>query len=418
MTERLLQFIWQFQYFNKGELKTTAGEDLQIISPGNYNTNQGPDFSDARIRIDSTILAGSVELHILSKDWKRHGHGEDRNYDNVILHVVWDDNGATNHIPVLELKTRVQGTLLERYEELMVAKGFIPCENSIAATEQVIWKSWISRLIAERLEKKAGVIENILKQNKYDWEDTCWRLIARNFGMKINGDAFEAVAQTIPIAILARHKQQVIQLEALLLGQAGLLSGKFNDAYPIMLQKEYRFLASKYSLKPVKFPVHFLRMRPAGFPTIRLAQLAMLIKDTDRLFSKILDTSFVNDLKLLFNVQANDYWHYHYRFGEQASYKEKKLGESMVENIIINTVTPLLFSYGLYYGEQKYKDRALQWLEQIPAEKNSITSDFELLNIENNTAFDSQALLELKNEYCSKKRCLECAVGNAILKMK
>jgi hypothetical protein len=417
MTERLLQFIWQFQYYNKGDLKTTSGEILQIISPGNYNSNQGPDFSDGRIRIDSTTLAGSVELHILSTDWKRHGHAEDRNYDNVILHVVWEDDEPSSHIPVLELKTRVPGSLLDRYGELMIAKGFIPCEKNIVSVEPVIWKSWIARLMAERLEKKARLIENILAQNKYDWEDACWRLIARNFGVKINADAFEAVAQSIPMGILAKHKQQVIQLEALMLGQAGLLAGELNDAYAIMLQKEYRFLAGKYSLKPVKFPVHFLRMRPAGFPTIRLAQLAMLIRDTERLFSKILDTTSTEELKQLFNVQANDYWHYHYRFGELASFKEKKLGESMTENIIINTVAPLLFSYGLYHGEQKFKDRALRWIEHVPAEKNSITRNFELLGIRNNSAFDSQALIELKNEFCSKKRCLECAVGNALLKL-
>ncbi len=417
MTERLLHFLWQFQYFNQGDLQTVAGESLQVQFPGKYNSNQGPDFSDARIRIDGTVLAGTVELHIHASDWEKHRHGEDKNYQNVILHVVWENDHLQNGLPVLELKTRVSGILLQRYHELMATKGSIPCKKNISSVRYVEWNAWKDRLLAERLSRKTILVEEYLNENHFHWEETCWWLLARNFGIKINADAFETMARSIPVSVLAKYKEQVIQLEALLMGQAGLLSAKFNDDYACMLRKEYRFMARKYGLKPIRFPVHFLRMRPGNFPTIRLAQLSALIQRSSHLFSKVLETRKLDELEQCFDVSANDYWHEHYRFDELSPYKQKKLGTPMIENIVINTVIPLLFAYGQYQGEQQYKDRALQWLEQVDAEVNSITKEFVSAGIHCRSAFDSQALLELKNTYCTRKRCLECAVGNAILKM-
>lgn len=427
MTERLLQFIWQFQYFNKSELSTTAGEKVQITFPGQYNTNQGPDFSDAKIKIGKTTWAGSVELHIKTSDWKKHNHQGDKNYNNVILHVVWDDDGGRNSVPankteqssvvpVVELKDRVSKILLQRYEELMNSSSFIPCEKSIHSVRDITWKSWKDRLQAERLMRKAKTAETFLQQNNYHWEETFWWMLARNFGMKVNADAFEAMARSIPINVLAKHKSQIHQLEALLFGQAGLLGGKFSEDYPKLLQREYKFLKEKYKLKPIHQPVHFLRMRPGNFPTIRLAQLAALITESAHLFSKIKEAKTVKELTSWFDITANDYWHYHYRFNETAAFKKKKVGAAMIDNIIINTVAPVLFAYGSYHDEQKYKEKALKWLEQTAAESNSITKGFQQLGIENKNAFDSQALIELKNEYCNKKRCLDCGVGNAILK--
>jgi|CXWL01.1.fsa_nt_gi hypothetical protein len=423
MTERLLQFIWQFQYFNKTELAATDGESVQVLFAGQYNTNQGPDFSDAKIKIGKTTWAGTVELHIKTSDWSKHNHQHDKNYNNVILHVVWEDDGIENDVPVLELKGRVSKILLQRYEELMNSSSFIPCEKSqpagqagINTVRDITWKSWKDRLLVERLLRKAKIAEACLQQNNYHWEETFWWLLARNFGMKVNADAFEAIAKSISVNILAKHKSQIHQLEALLLGQAGLLDGKFNDDYPKLLQREYKFLKEKYNLKSIHQPVHFLRMRPGNFPTIRLAQLAMLITGSAHLFSKIKETTAVKDVMKWFDVTANDYWHYHYRFDETSSFKKKKLGAAMIDNIIINTVAPVLFAYGNYHDENKYKEKALKWLEKTGAEKNSITKGFQKLGVENKNAFDSQTLIELKNEYCSKKRCLECGVGNAILK--
>ncbi|HEV8285980.1 MAG TPA: DUF2851 family protein [Chitinophagaceae bacterium] len=417
MTERLLQFIWQFQYFNKSELLTSAGEIVQIIFPGQYNTNQGPDFSNAKIKIGTTTWAGNIELHFKTSDWKKHKHHKDGNYSNVILHVVWENDIAQqNRVPILELKERVSKILLQRYEALMNASGFIACENSIHTVRDITWKSWKERLLAERLTRKAKAVEIYLQQSNHHWEETFWWLLARNFGIKVNADAFEEIAKSIPLTILAKHKNQIHQLEAILLGQAGLLNKNFKEDYPNMLTKEYQFYKNKYKLKPCNNPVFFLRMRPGNFPTIRLAQLAMLVHDSAHLFSKIKEAVSVNEIKKWFDVTANDYWHYHYSFSEVSSFKKKRLGTVMIENIIINTIAPVLFAYGNYHDDEKYKQKALQWLEETSAESNSITKNFQQLKIENKNAFDSQALIELKNEYCTKKRCLDCAVGNAILK--
>ena len=416
MTERLLQFIWQLQYFNKGQLQTTAGETIQIFFPGNYNTDQGPDFNDAKIKIGTTIWAGNVELHLRSSDWKKHNHHHDKNYDNVILHVVWEDDFPDYNIPVLKLNNRIAKILLQRYEELMNTKGFIPCEKIIASIKPIVLHSWKERLLAERLIRKSAIVETFLNQNSHHWEETFWWLLARNFGIKINADSFEAMARSIPLNILAKHKNQIHQLEALLMGQSNLLNDKFKEDYPIMLQKEYGFYKSKYNLRQTAYTPFFLRMRPGNFPTIRLAQLAMLIHQSAHLFSKIKETGSLKDAKKWLDVTANDYWHYHYRFDEPSSFKKKNLGEAMTDNILINTVCTVLFAYGHFNNEQKYKDKALQWMEEITAESNSITKGFQQVGLQNKSAYDSQALIELKNEYCSKKRCLDCAVGNALLK--
>jgi len=304
MTERLLQFIWQFQYFNKGELTTTSGEPLQIIFAGQYNTNQGPDFSNAKIKIGTTTWAGTVELHLRTSDWNRHRHQADSNYNNVVLHVVWQDDGLPAHVPVLELNTRVPGVLLQRYEELMQSVSFIPWEKSIHTVRDITWISWKDRLLAERLLRKSEQVEIYLRQNNYHWEETFWWLLARNFGIKVNAEVIEEIARTIPLNILAKNKTQIHQLEALLLGQAGLLTGNFEEDYPVMLQKEYQFQKHKYGLQPCKSPVFFLRMRPGNFPTIRLAQLAMLIHDSVHLFAKIKEATSVQDVKSWLELTA------------------------------------------------------------------------------------------------------------------
>jgi uncharacterized protein DUF2851 len=417
MTERLLQFIWQFQYFNKSELSTSQGEAIQILFHGQFNTNQGPDFNNAKIRIGKTTWAGTIELHIRASDWNKHGHQEDENYKNVILHVVWENDEIKEAaIPVLELKDRISKVLLNRYYELMNSASFIASENSIHVIPELSWKSWKERLVAERLLRKSKKVENYLEQNSFHWEETFWWLLARNFGMKVNADLFEDVARSIPLALLAKHKIQVLHIEALLLGQAGLLEGNMEEDYPCMLQKEYKFFKKKYRLHQPANKVFFLRMRPGNFPTIRLAQLAMLIHESMHLFSKIKEATSVQDVKNWMDVTANDYWHYHYRFDELSVFKKKKLGNNMIDNIIINTIVPVLFAYGNYHDDNKYKQKALDWLESTNAETNSIIRGFDKLGIISGTAYDSQALVELKTQYCDNKRCLECAVGNYLLR--
>jgi hypothetical protein len=422
MKERLLQYIWQFQYFNKNELSTENNERLQVINPGSFNKNQGPDFLSAKLKINNTTWAGSIEIHINSSDWNLHKHFADNNYNNIILHVVWvhdkeikDAHGNT--LPTLELQSRVSKLLLTRYEELMKTSFFIPCQNQIHLVNDLILSNWKQRLLVERLQKKSSVIFQFLNENNWHWEETFWWLLAKNFGIQVNSSSFEKVARSIPINLLARHKSQVHQLEALLFGQAGLLDKNFKEDYPLLLQKEFAFFKKKYKLEKLNEPLLFLRMRPANFPTIRLAQLAMLIHTSHHLFSQIKEAVTFEEVKKTLNVTANDYWHYHYMFEETSGFKKKNIGEAMINNILINTIVPVLFAYGHRHNEQVYKDKAINWLEKISPEKNVITKGFEGLNLSNKNSFDSQSYIQLKNEYCNSRRCLECAIGNAIFKL-
>ena len=417
MTERLLQYIWQFQYFNTIELLTIEEEPVQVIHPGTYNTNQGPDFIDAKIKIGNTIWAGSVELHIHSSDWKNHKHSGDSNYKNVILHVVWQHD-ADLKLPfsTLRLEDKVSKFLLAQYNGLMHAGQFIACEKMIHQVNELVWLSWKERLLVVRLQNRSLIVFEHLKKNNNHCEETFWWMLAHNFGIKVNSHAFEKIAQSISINILAKHKNQIHQLEALLFGQAGLLEGDFTEDYPTMLQREYRFLKKKYQLQKVEAPLYFLRMRPANFPSVRLAQLAVLVHTSLHLFSLVKESRSLAAIKKLLNVTANDYWHYHYMPDELSAFKKKNLGVQMMDNILINTIAPVVFAYGMYHSEDRYKDKALQWLLEIAAEKNAITKGFDKLGIENKNAFDSQALIQLKNEYCNKKKCLDCAVGNKLLK--
>lgn len=417
MTEKLLQTIWAFQYFNRAELFTTGGEKLEILFQGTLNTNQGPDFLNARIQIGQTVFAGSVELHLKASQWNQHGHSKDANYNNVILHVVLEeDETITPQLPTLELKNRLSKLLIDQYAGLLQQAAFIPCNKHIAGIHPLSMQAWQERLVAERLTRKAKGILALFERTGHHWEETFWQLLARNFGTKVNGDAFETLAQNIPYKIVVKHRNSLLQLEALLLGGAQLLPETPADAYSRLLVREYYFLQQKYNLPPNPFPVHFFRMRPQNFPTVRLAQLSALVNGTEHLFSKVLEAQHVQEVTKWLHVKASDYWTTHYRPGELAANTPKKVGADMVRNVIINSLVPLLFAYGMYHRNEEYKDKAVDWLQQTAAETNNITKGFVNISVANNTAFESQALLELKNEYCNYRRCLDCAVGNALLK--
>lgn len=417
MNEHLLQFIWRFQYFNKSGLTSVSGEPVEIIAPGILNTNQGPDFINAKIRIGDTLWIGSVEIHLKTSGWLKHGHTGDSNYTNVILHVVYENDSEENPIPVLKLHNRIAKSLLHRYNELMLSKQFIACEKLICKVPELTIGMWKHRLVAERLQRKALLIEKYLEQNNQHWEESFWWALARTFGAKINAESFEALARSVPLNILAKHKNQQIQLEALLLGQAGALSGTaFDDKYVLLLQREYRFLQAKYGLRPIVFPVHFFRMRPGNFPTIRLAQLAALVFNSAHLFSKIMEEPDLDKVRKWLAAMPNDFWSYHYTLNDEPCFKEKPVGADMINNIIINTMVPVLFVYGARHHIQKIKDKALQWLDETRAEQNTITRNFKTLGLQNKTAYDSQALIELKTQYCEYKKCLRCAIGNTIIK--
>jgi Protein of unknown function (DUF2851) len=417
MTEKLLQFIWQFQYFNKKHLTTHEGEPLEIILPGQFNSNQGPDFLGGRVRIGNTILVGNIELHLNEADWARHSHDKDPNYRNIILHVLWEPPEQVQlSIPTISLKGRVSRILLERYADLMHSRAFVPCADNLYHVTGLTWIKWKERLLAERLLRKSELVKQYLVQSNGHWEEVFWWMLSRNFGIPINADAFEAMAQSLPLITLSRHRNHIHQLEALLLGQAGLLNKKPADDHTCMLAREYRFYKKKYRLEPIHQQVHFLRMRPGNFPTVRIAQLAMLLHTTTALFSQAKEMDQVSQLYDLLHVTASEYWDTHYLLSEEAVLKKKALGSQMIENIIINTIAPVLFTYGHVRNEEQYKDRALDLLSQLAPEKNAITNQWTEAGVQNLHAWDSQALIELKKEYCDERRCLECAIGNSLLK--
>lgn len=421
MTEDFLHYIWQFKLFDLKNLHTSSGEKIEILHCGEHNTDAGPDFFNAKIKINNTLWAGNVEIHLQSSDWKNHSHQTDKSYDNIILHVVYDSDEVVNRtdgekIPCLELKNRINQNVYENYVQLMQSRSWIPCQNQIQQVDEFVLKNWLDRLLMERMERKTSSIENALKQNHHNWEETFYQSLARNFGLKINADPFEMLAQSLPLKILAKHKNNLMQLESLIFGQAGMLEGKFKDDYPRQIQKEYNFLQKKYSLIPMYGHLwKFLRLMPANFPTIRIAQFARLIFQSSHLFSKILETKNMKDIEKYFEAGTSSYWQSHYRFDRLSARREKHFGKNAIHVLLINTVAPFLFVYGKLKGDEEFKDKAFQLLQKIAPEKNAIISKWQELSVSVASAYDSQALLQLKNEYCSRKKCLHCVIGNQIL---
>jgi hypothetical protein len=424
-TEDFLHYVWKFRLFHRADLQTTTGETIEVHSAGLHNTDSGPDFHNARLKIGDTTWAGNVELHLSSSDWQKHNHTTDSAYDNVVLHVVYRDDvplvlADGRRVPTLELKDRIPADLYNRYHHLVFGnQTIIPCENSIKTVDDFTLRTWFTRILIERLEKRAEAVNAALQTNRGDWEETFYQSLAANFGFKINAMPFELMAKSLPQNILAKHKNNPLQIEALIFGQAGFLNEDFEDAYPQALKTEYDFLRKKYSLTPIETHLwKFMRMRPQNFPTIRLAQFAALIVNSNHLLSKVLDTRDIAGLRNLFaDIKVNPYWEDHYRFDKPSKPASKNLGAASIDILLLNTLVLFLFSYGKHHQLQHFMDRSLKLLENLPGEQNNIVADFDNLGIKANSAFETQALLELKNYYCNYKKCLQCSVGNQILKL-
>jgi hypothetical protein len=424
-TEDFLHYVWKFRLFDRIGLQTDDGEELEVLSVGMHNTDSGPDFHNARIRIGETVWAGNVEVHLSASDWQKHGHTTDNAYENIILHVVYRNDAPLvlpngRKVPTLQLKDRVPAELYNRYHQMVFGnQSIIPCESSIAGIDGLIMHNWLTRVLVERLEKRSAAVIDTLTINRGDWEETFYQFLAANFGFKTNALPFELMAKSLPQLTLAKHKNNPMQIEAMIFGQAGFLETELKDEYPLKLKKEYDFLRKKYSLKPIENHLwKFMRLRPQNFPTIRLAQFAALIVQSNHLFSKILEIKDINALRALFtSIKMNDYWDDHYRFDVPSKSSSKTLGASSIDILLINTLALFLFSYGKQHQQQYYISRSLKLLENLPAEQNNITEDFVTLGLKINNAFESQALLELKNNYCNYKKCLQCGVGNKILKL-
>lgn len=419
MREELLHFIWRFRYFNQHELFTEAGEPLQIISPGELNVDQGPDFRNACVRIGESLFQGPVELHVNASDWLRHGHDGDAHYRDVVLHVVWENDCPADTppgaIPMLVLGHRISKLLLGKYDRMMNSRGFIPCERLLPQVTQPVWTEWQRELSLDRLRQRALFIRDCLAENHQHWEETTWWLMARSLGQPVNTKAFEAIGRSLPLRLIVRHRSERVRLEALLLGQAGLLEGEFEEEYPQILQREYRFCRAKYGLTAAAVPVSFLRMRPGHFPGIRLAQLADLLSGAPGWFARIRDAHSPGQLETMLDSAATGYWEDHYVLTRHSSARPKRLGAAMKKGLLINAFIPMLFAYGWLRDEPAFRDKALHWLEQTGPETNTILTGWRRLGVTAPTAAASQALLELKKNYCDPKRCLDCAVGRSLL---
>jgi hypothetical protein len=403
------------------QLQTSSGEKIQILKAGEHNHDAGPDFLNARIRLGKTEWAGTVEIHVKSSEWNQHRHDQDSAYNNVILHVVYENDEEVFHddgrpVMSLEVKDRFDSKFFDLYQSLMNSASWIPCEKNLPGVNAITIHQWLHRLMIERLEEKTQPIIESLAENQNNWEETFYQFISAAFGARVNAEPFQMLARSLPVKVLAKHKSSLLQLEALLFGTAGFLDEKFTDNYPNQLKKEFDFLKRKYALEPMKKHVwKFLRLRPANFPTVRIAQFAQLVFNATHLLSKILETQDVKKLISFFDCEPSEYWLTHYRFDKLSPAKKKSLGNSAIELLLINTIAPFLFVYGKMKDEESFINQSLRLLDQLPAEENQIITCWKGSGIIPKSAFDSQALLQLKNKYCNNYRCLDCAIGHKIL---
>jgi len=422
MQEDFLHYLWKHKKIIANSLKTTKGELVSIINVGEHNHNTGPDFFNAQLKIGEQLWAGNLEIHIKSSDWYLHNHETDVNYDNVILHVVWEHDTEifrkdNTQIPTLELKHYVPQDALNGYQKLFNNnRKWINCENDFANTPEFIMSNWLERLYFERLERKANDITALLHENTNNWESVLFKMLFKNFGLKVNGDAFASIANSFDFSIIRKQQSNLLSLEALLFGQAGLLEDDCQEAYFLELAKEYQFLKQKFALTNTNVtPLQFFRLRPPNFPTIRMSQLANMYYLHQNLFSKIIAANTLNEFYTLFTVETSAFWETHYTFGKPSKVSKKKVTKAFVDLLLINTIIPIKFSYAKQLGKT-IDEEIIRMLQQITSEKNSIINKFNGLKKVSHSALESQALLQLKNEYCDKNKCLKCAVGNSLLK--
>lgn len=422
MKEDFLHYIWKFKKFNITSLLSTNNETIDVISVGEHNYNSGPDFLNAKLRIGGQLWAGNVEIHLKSSDWYLHKHETDENYKNIILHIVWHDDAEIflpndQIVPTLVLKDYVHLGVLNSYKLLLSGiKQFINCEGSIGSVDEFVKDHWLERLYFKRLEDKTQWIEDTLRQTKGDWEGVLFVMLMRNFGLKVNKEAFESIAASINFSIVRKLRAKPFQLEALFFGLAGFMKLECSDAYFLELQETYRFIKHKFSFEEnAVIPPMFYKLRPNNFPTIRLSQIASLYADRENLFSRLMEARDPEAIYALFNIKASGYWNTHYTFGKTCKESPKRITKTFVDLIIINTVIPLRFYYAASKGESDEK-LILNLISSLKPERNTIVSNFKQLGIPVNNSMHSQALVELFNTYCSKNKCLHCAIGNRLIK--
>jgi len=419
--EDFLHYLWKLKKFDLTNLTTTEKEVVEINDFGFYNTDSGPDFFNAKIKIGSTLWVGNVEMHVNSSDWMKHGHQNDKAYNNVILHVVYNNDIKIEtesgiSIPTLVLKDRIFKFDLKNYKLLRYNKNWIPCEKLLSTVSQISKVSALEKALSNRLINKAVKLEEIFEKKGNDWNEAFYIFLARYFGMKVNADAFEMLADSLPLKIISREKDSLFKIEALLYGQAGMLEDTFHGEYPNNMKAEYLHLKNKYNLSPIPISIwKYSKLRPLNFPTIRLSQLARVLYINEHLFGNVIQIIKLDDLKDILITKVSSYWINHYVFDKESTKSIKKLGSNALNVLIINTVIPLFFLYGTLNNDDDFKQKSISLLLEMGSESNSIINKWKNLGFNVNSAYDSQALLELKVNFCDKHRCLFCPIGHEIL---
>ncbi|MBK8498138.1 MAG: DUF2851 family protein [Flavobacteriales bacterium] len=420
--EDLFQYIWQQGLFDHHALRTTDGRAVEVVKAGRIQVDSGPDLIDAQVRIDGQLWAGTVEVHLRSSDWKAHGHQRDPAYENVVLHVVFEHDAEVRmrsgaSPPTVELHSRVSSDSISLYRSLMHGQGFVPCASQIARVDKARIGPWLERVLVERLQRKAREVESLYAKLNHDPAEALYHLLARAFGLKVNAEPFGMLAHALPLKVIQKYRDDALRTEALLFGQAGLLQIDFVEVYPRELQQEHALLARLHGLHPAPVAAwKFTRMRPVNFPTVRIAQFAQLLMRCDGDLGVLLSTDRVQELYDRLDVEASAYWSTHYRFDSESAPRSKRLGRAGAQHLIINAIVPVLFALGRAQGREEMGERALRLLEQLPAERNQLLARWADLGLVADTAARGQALIELKNLYCAKRRCLSCTIGNQLLR--
>lgn len=422
MNEAFLHTIWKYKLLGQKQFIGSKQEVIEVVSIGEHNQDSGPDFFNSKIKINGILLAGNVEIHIKTSDWLKHNHQQDKAYDNIVLHVVYEHDKTLNqnemyNVSVLELKHYIKPSLLEQFNQLQLSKQAIACGKSITTVSDIVWKSWLDRLAVTRIEQKTEYIEHLFEFSKHNHEDALYLLLCRNFGFKINNEAFELLGKYLPYSILKKYTDNPIQVEALLFGVAGFLDNLLEDKYPKQLQNEFEFLKHKHQLIPLKKENwKFSKTRPANFPTIRISQLAHLITRQHSLYHLMEQKPDLKTIKSFFNIAPHVYWKSHFKFDIESEEISKPIGDTAIHSIIINTIVPYLFFMSKHNLNLDYVDYALDLLSQLPAEVNTKTKEFTKLGVKTQNALESQAQIHLFDSLCSKKACLHCNVAEFLLK--
>ena len=420
--EQLLHYVWKHKIFSLKELKTTTGQQVEVIDTGLANTDAGPGFFNAKLKLDGVLWIGNIEIHERSSDWFKHGHHADTGYNSVILHIASEidtEISRSNGERIPQIQLICPEAVRTNYKELLETDSYPPCYRIIPSLSPFTAHSWMSALQMERFEQKATLLNERLKRCQGNWEDAFFITLARNFGFGLNGDAFETWAHRLPFRAVDKHRNDLFQIEAIFFGQAGILEDSDGDGYYLRLKKEYTYLQHKFGLIPMDASLwRFLRLRPANFPHIRIAQLACLYHRAYGLLSRIMETETLQGVRDILKGGTSEYWLTHYTFGGSSPSRPKALSNTSLDLLIINTVVTFLYAYGLHKGNRVLCARAGSFLEELKAENNYITRMWEQCGMKASNAADSQALIQLKKEYCDKKKCLYCRIGYEYLKRK